>query len=146
MFDSKDYRIMMCAEVKDSDLEVLVHEMGHIQYFMAYSGLPTIFQDGANAGFHEAVGDTVTYGMYPNPSIKTLLRLALAKLPQISFGLIVDLWRWKVFENEEKVGDWNEYWWDLNRDFMGIEPPEGYFSQGLDALGKCKIIRRRLMK
>jgi len=39
-----EYRMMMCAEVKDEDLIVFQHEMGHIMYFMAYSQLPTIFQ------------------------------------------------------------------------------------------------------
>jgi peptidyl-dipeptidase A len=39
-----DYRMMMCAEVKDEDLIIFQHEMGHIMYFMAYEKLPTIFQ------------------------------------------------------------------------------------------------------
>ena len=29
------------------------HEMGHIQYFMAYSDQPGVFREGANSGFHE---------------------------------------------------------------------------------------------
>jgi hypothetical protein len=97
-----------------------------------------LHQDGANAAFHEAVGDSVTYGMYPNPSIRTLLKTALAKLPQVSFGLIVDLWRWKVFENDEYAIHWNELWWRLNLEYLGVTPPKGYESEGLDALGKCK--------
>jgi peptidyl-dipeptidase A len=44
MFGAADYRIMMCASVTDADLQVMIHEIGHIHYFMAYKDLPTIFQ------------------------------------------------------------------------------------------------------
>ena len=33
--------------------------MGHIEYFMQYTDLPYIFRDGANPGFHEAIGDAL---------------------------------------------------------------------------------------
>ena len=33
--------------------------MGHIEYYMMYTNQPYIFRDGANSGFHEAVGDTI---------------------------------------------------------------------------------------
>jgi peptidyl-dipeptidase A len=36
--------------------------MGHIEYFMAYKDQPLYYRDGANSGFHEAIGDTI--GMY----------------------------------------------------------------------------------
>ena len=29
------------------------HEMGHIEYFMAYRHQESIFKDGANSAFHE---------------------------------------------------------------------------------------------
>jgi len=34
--------------------------MGHIEYFLAYKNQPTIFRAGANPGFHEAIGDTIS--------------------------------------------------------------------------------------
>jgi peptidyl-dipeptidase A len=36
------------------------HEMGHIQYAMEYSHQPITFKDGANPGFHEAIGDVIS--------------------------------------------------------------------------------------
>lgn len=63
MFNGDDYRIMMCASVQDSDLSTLIHEMGHIHYFMAYATQPTIFQDGANSGFHEALGKKLYFDL-----------------------------------------------------------------------------------
>lgn len=41
------------------DLVVAHHEMGHIQYFMQYKDLPVTFREGANPGFHEAIGDVL---------------------------------------------------------------------------------------
>lgn len=36
------------------------HEMGHNQYQMAYRHLPYLLRDGANEGFHEAVGEIMS--------------------------------------------------------------------------------------
>jgi angiotensin-converting enzyme 2 len=36
------------------------HEMGHIQYDMAYAIQPFLLRDGANEGFHEAVGEIMS--------------------------------------------------------------------------------------
>lgn len=44
------FRIKMCTKVTMKDLITLHHEMGHIQYFLRYSGLPREFRDGANPG------------------------------------------------------------------------------------------------
>ena len=49
----------MCTEVTMDYLTTIHHEMGHIEYFMQYSHQPDVYRTGANAGFHEAVGDTM---------------------------------------------------------------------------------------
>lgn len=36
--------MIVCAEPTLHDFGVIVHEMGHLQYFMAYKDQPTIFQ------------------------------------------------------------------------------------------------------
>jgi peptidyl-dipeptidase A len=57
-----DYRVKMCTIVDESYFHTVHHELGHIEYYMAYSHLPFVYQNGANSGFHEAIGDTI--GMY----------------------------------------------------------------------------------
>lgn len=52
-------RIKQCTTVNMEDLVVAHHEMGHIQYFMQYKDLPVTFREGANPGFHEAIGDVL---------------------------------------------------------------------------------------
>jgi len=49
----------MCTEMNAEDFTVVHHEMGHIAYFMQYRHLANLFRGGANAAFHEAVGDTI---------------------------------------------------------------------------------------
>src|SRR5437879_7125423 len=58
--DSKDdLRIKMCIQITEEDFRVIHHELGHNFYQRAYNGQPPLFQNSANDGFHEAVGDTI---------------------------------------------------------------------------------------
>ena len=40
----------MCTDKTTEDFITVHHEMGHVQYFMAYNEQPTIFRTGANPG------------------------------------------------------------------------------------------------
>lgn len=52
-------RIKQCTVVTMDDLITVHHEMGHVQYFLQYKDQPVSFRDGANPGFHEAIGDVL---------------------------------------------------------------------------------------
>ncbi|XP_030364884.1 angiotensin-converting enzyme isoform X2 [Strigops habroptila] len=58
-YNRKDFRIKQCTVVNMDDLITVHHEMGHVQYFLQYMDQPISFRDGANPGFHEAVGDVM---------------------------------------------------------------------------------------
>lgn len=51
----------MCGEVQEQSFTEAIHEMGHVQYYMAYHHLPMLYRNGANSAFHEAVGETMVY-------------------------------------------------------------------------------------
>jgi hypothetical protein len=36
--------MLLCAEVTAEDFYVIHHEMGHVEYYMAYKNQPTLFQ------------------------------------------------------------------------------------------------------
>ena len=55
-----DFRIKMCTNIDMENLLTVHHEMGHIQYYMLYRNQSFIFREGANPGFHEAIGDTIS--------------------------------------------------------------------------------------
>ena len=57
-YTSQDFRVRMCTDdYSFNDLNTIHHELGHTQYQQQYSHLPYVFRDGANDGFHEAIGE-----------------------------------------------------------------------------------------
>ncbi|HEX8816196.1 MAG TPA: M2 family metallopeptidase [Terriglobales bacterium] len=133
-----DLRIKMCIQVRDEDFVTIHHELGHNMYQRAYKGQPFLFENGANDGFHEAIGDTIALSITPEylkqlgfidqlPSpdsdIPLLLHRALEKVAFLPFGLVIDQWRWKVFSGEIKPEDYNQGWWDLRLKYQGVAPP-----------------------
>ena len=61
-----DLRIKMCIKINDEDFRTIHHELGHNFYQRAYDKLPFLYQDSANDGFHEAVGDTIALSVTPD--------------------------------------------------------------------------------
>ena len=62
----------MCTKVTMDYLKTIHHEMGHVQYFMAYENQPTVFRDSPNSAFHEAVGDTMALSALSLKHLETL--------------------------------------------------------------------------
>lgn len=48
------------------------HELGHIQYYLQYQHLPQVYRDGANPGFHEAVGDVLSLSVSTPKHLKKI--------------------------------------------------------------------------
>ncbi|MDO9336164.1 MAG: M2 family metallopeptidase [Caulobacter sp.] len=137
--DADDIRIKMCTKVNAEDFYTVHHELGHNYYQRAYKGQPYLFKGGANDGFHEAIGDfvglsalTPTYlnqvgilDKVPGTEGDTpfLLKMALDKIAFMPFGLMVDRWRWQVYDGSVKPADYNAAWWKLRTQYQGITPP-----------------------
>ena len=137
--DKNDIRIKMCAKVDADDFYTVHHELGHNYYQRAYADQPYLFKNGANDGFHEAIGDfaglsalTPTYlkqiGLLDTvpgeqEDIPFLLKMALDKIAFLPFGLLVDRWRWEVFSGEVDPAHYNAAWWDLRMKYQGLTPP-----------------------
>ena len=47
------------------DQSTVHHELGHNYYQRAYNKLPFLFRNGANDGFHEAIGDSSALSITP---------------------------------------------------------------------------------
>jgi peptidyl-dipeptidase A len=137
--DSKDdLRVKMCIEPTAEYFLTIHHELGHNFYQRAYNTQPPLFQNSANDGFHEAVGDTIALSVTPEYLKKIglietvppasgdtdyLLQQALEKVAFLPFGLVVDKWRWEVFSGQVKPDQYNKAWWDLRRQYQGVAPP-----------------------
>ncbi len=47
------------------DLYVVHHEMGHVEYYMAYrKAQPFRYRKSPTSGFHEAIGDAIALALY----------------------------------------------------------------------------------
>ena len=135
----KDLRIKMCIKQTYDELRTIYHELGHNYYQGAYSDQPALFQDSAHAGFHEAIGDTVTLSMTPQylaevglvgsaeesdkAVINRQMQMALDKIAFLPFSKLIDEWRWDVFSGKVGPGDYNKSWWELRTRYQGISPP-----------------------
>jgi peptidyl-dipeptidase A len=134
-----DIRIKMCTEVNAEDFYTVHHELGHNYYQRAYKDQPFLFKNGANDGFHEAIGDfvglsalTPTYlnqiGLLQTvpgeeEDIPFLLKMALDKIAFLPFGLMVDRWRWGVFNGETSPAEYNDAWTANMLRYQGLVPP-----------------------
>jgi peptidyl-dipeptidase A len=138
--DNKDdLRVKACFTITADDFYTAHHELGHNMYQRAYEKQPFLFENGANDGFHEAIGDfaglnalTPDYlkqlGLIdqvpgPEADIPYLLRMALDKVPIIAFAIIVDKWRWGVFSGQITPEHYNDAWWDLVVKYQYLMPP-----------------------
>ncbi|MFM6854198.1 MAG: M2 family metallopeptidase, partial [Sphingopyxis sp.] len=61
-----DLRIKMCIKINADDFVTIHHELGHNYYQRAYNSLSYLYLNGANDGFHEAIGDTMALSITPN--------------------------------------------------------------------------------
>ena len=144
-FAQKDFRVKMCADVSLADLQTVHHELGHIAYFMQYRNQPALFRAGANAAFHEAVGDTIAMSAmspqhlssvvlgrrlpaprskhFAETDISSLLRMALSRLALITYGYVFEKWRYKVFRGEIPPSQYNTRYWELREKYQGVKAP-----------------------
>ncbi|MDX2268538.1 MAG: M2 family metallopeptidase [Bryobacter sp.] len=149
-----DLRIKMCIEPTSEDFFTIYHELGHNYYQRAYNKLPFLFREGANDGFHEAIGDTIQLSItpgylkeiglinsIPDPSkdLGLLMRRALEKVSFLPFGLLIDQWRWKVFSGEIKPEQYNSSWWELREKYQGVKAPVARPADAFDPGAKYHV-------
>ena len=151
-----DVRIKMCILRNADDFVTIHHELGHNFYQRAYKGQDFTFLDSANDGFHEAIGDMIALSITPEylvqidmldpkqvPSadkdIGLLLRQAMDKVAFLPFGLLVDRYRWSLFDGSVAPEDYNEQWTSLRYQYQGVVPPVTRGADAFDAGAKYHV-------
>ncbi|MGB3738808.1 MAG: M2 family metallopeptidase [Pontixanthobacter sp.] len=155
--DNKDdIRIKMCIKQNADDFVTIHHELGHNYYQRAYKEQDYLHLNGANDGFHEAIGDMIALSITPeylvqidmldraqvpgaDKDIGLLLRQAMDKVAFLPFGLLVDKWRWGVFDGSITPATYNAAWHDLKREYQGITPPVDRPADAFDPGAKYHI-------
>ncbi len=151
-----DVRIKMCTKVNGEDFSTVHHELGHNFYQRAYKDQSAFFHDGANDGFHEAIGDMIALSITPeylveiglldadavpgeDADLALLMRQAMDKVAFLPFGLMVDQWRWKVFDGTYSPSEYNDGWWELREKYQGLKPPADRPTDAFDPGAKYHI-------
>jgi peptidyl-dipeptidase A len=150
-----DLRVKVCLEPTEEDLVTIHHELGHDFYFQRYGARSILFQQGANDGFHEAIGDTIALSVTPEylksigllgastggerARINQQMKMALEKVAFLPFGLTIDKWRWDVFSGKVSSADYNAAWWAMKRRYQGVAPPEPRTEHDFDPGAKFHV-------
>ena len=138
--NKNDIRIKMCTKVNGDDFVTIHHELGHNYYQRAYQIQKPLYLDGANDGFHEAIGDFIALSITPDYLVKIglldpakvpgadkdlglLLRQAMDKVAFLPFGLLIDKWRWGVFSGQIPASQYQAGWDALRLKYQGVVPP-----------------------
>lgn len=149
-YNGKDFRVKMCAkDFSFGNFLTIHHEMGHTVYQMAYRHQHLAYRDGANNGFHEAIGELMAM-VAATPSylnqigildelveddeadINFLLSQSLITISTLPFHLVNDLWRWKLYRGEYQDGEWNDEYWKLKEKYLGVRAPVERTENDLD--------------
>lgn len=134
-----DLRIKMCIDIDMEDFVTIHHELGHDYYYHYYTDKPALYQQGANDGFHEGIGDTLALSITPaylnqiglldevSDSDEAVLNKqmldALQKISFLPFGRMIDQWRWDVFSGKTAPAEYNDHWWELREQYQGVGAP-----------------------
>jgi peptidyl-dipeptidase A len=154
--NKQDVRIKTCLKVNADYFVTIHHELGHNYYQRAYMNQPFLYENGANDGFHEAIGDFVALSITPDYLVQIglldksrvpsadkdtglLLRQAMDKVAFLPFGLLVDKWRWGVFNGTIKPDQYQSAWDALRLQYQGIKPPVARDASRFDAGAKYHI-------
>lgn len=148
-----DLRLKMCIELDEDNFRTVHHELGHNYYYWYYRDLPILFQQGANDGFHEAIGDAIAMSITPTylqklglmdagaqvDDITFLLHDALDHVAFLPFGKVIDQWRWEVFSGKVRPEEYNKRWWELRKMYQGVVPAAGRTDADFDPGAKFHI-------
>jgi len=157
MDNDKDVRSLMSVIPNTRWWSTSLHELGHIYYFISYSNpnVPIILREGANRGYHEAVGSLIGLASLQTPFLKqmgllpedfeiekiqALLKESLDYIVFIpwSAGVMTDF-EYELYSQELPADQFNNKWWELVKKYQGIIPPYQRGNDYCDAATKTHI-------
>ncbi len=155
---NKDVRSLMSVEPNMRWWGTVLHELGHIYYYQAYSTeqVPVLLRGGANRAYHEAIGTLIGLASMQKPflaekglvrddadmdEIQGLLKEALdyiVVMPWAS-GVMTDFEYQLYSKDQYNPETLNKTWWDLKKKYQGIVPPSVRGEEYCDAASKTHI-------
>jgi peptidyl-dipeptidase A len=135
----------------------VLHEFGHIYYYMSYSRpeIPVILRSGANRGFHEAFGTMMGLASLQKPFLENLnlipkntttndtlklLKEALSYVVSLPWSSgVMTAFEYNLYAKKLPKDQYNQAWWKLVKQFQGIVPPVERGEEYCDAATKTHI-------
>lgn len=157
-FDNdRDVRSLMSVEPNSEWWETVLHELGHIYYFLEYSNpdVPIVLRNGANRAYHEAFGTQIGLASMQKAflqerglvdknvkvdSIKVLMKEALSYVVVIPWAAgVMTGFEHELYVNNLSPEQYNAKWWELVKKYQGIVPPSERGEEYCDAATKTHI-------
>jgi len=157
MDNAYDVRSLMSVVPNTEWWGTVLHELGHIYYYMTYTNdnVPIILRSGANRGFHEAMGSLIGLASMQKPFLvnrglvpadaqieetQALMREALDYIVFMPFSAgVMTEFEHDLYAADLPVDQFNQRWWELKRKYQGIVPPEKRGEEYCDAASKTHI-------
>lgn len=152
-----DVRSLMSVQPNARWWNTTHHELGHIYYYLSYTRpeVPPLLREGANRGFHEAVGTMmgmasnqknflVAKGMIPadtkTDDVQALLKEALDSVVFLPFaaGTMTHFER-DLYAGNLPKDQYNARWWHYVEAIQGVAPPSARGEMYCDAASKTHI-------
>ena len=154
----RDLRSLMSVEPNAEWYETTHHELGHIYYYISYTRpeVPLLLRRGANRAYHEAVGSLMGLaamqepfiagrgllpegGAKPDPT-QVLLKEALNFVVFVPWSSgVMTRFEHDLYAENLPRERFNARWWELVRNYQGIEPPATRGAEYCDAATKTHI-------
>jgi peptidyl-dipeptidase A len=152
-----DLRCLMSVVSNAEWYETVHHELGHIYYYVAYTNpdVPPLLREGANRGYHEAIGSMLGLAAMQKPflaslellpadaetdEMQTLLKEAMNYIVFIpwSAGVMTEF-EYELYAKDLPIDQFNKRWWELKREYQGVVPPSARGEELCDAASKTHI-------
>lgn len=157
MDNDKDVRSLMSIEANAEWWETVLHELGHIYYYMTYSNpdVPIILRSGANRAYHEAMGTLIGLASLQKPFLEQyelvpanvevdntqiLMKEALNYVVVIPWAAgVMTEFEHDLYAKNLASDAYNKRWWELVKQYQGIVPPTERGEEFCDAASKTHI-------
>lgn len=157
-FDNdQDVRSLMSVEPNAEWWGTVLHELGHIYYFLTYANkdVPIVLRAGANRAYHEAFGTQIGLASMQKAflvdrgliadgvetdDMKILLKEALDYVVVIPWSAgVMTGFEHELYANNLSPDQYNAKWWELVKKYQGIVPPSERGEEFCDAATKTHI-------
>jgi peptidyl-dipeptidase A len=155
--NDQDVRSLMSVEPNAEWWGTVLHELGHIYYFLSYSNkdVPIVLRAGANRAYHEAFGTQIGLASMQKAflvgrgliedgvetdDMKILLKEALDYVVVIPWSAgVMTGFEHELYAKNLSPDQYNAKWWELVKKYQGIVPPTERGEEYCDAATKTHI-------